>query len=206
MSILDSALFPNLLYLALVAGIWLAALAAITPGTGLLELLALVSLAAAGLGTTVLPLNPWALVVLAVGVVCFILALRMPRPQWWLAASAVALSLGSVFLFRLENGRMAVHPLLASGVSLLTLGYFWLAVRSTLMTLRSRPSIDPDRVIGETAEVRTRLDPTGSVYVLGELWTARCDTPCEPGGAVRIVGREGLLLLVEPVETEGSDT
>ena len=206
MSILDSALFPNLLYLVLVAGIWLAALAVITPGTGVLELLALVALAGAGLGTTILPLNLWSLVVLAAGVVCFILALRMPRPQWWLAASAVALSLGSVFLFRLENGCMAVHPLLALGASLLTLGYFWLAVRSTVMTFRTRPSIDPDRVIGKTGEVRTPLDPTGSVYVLGELWTARCDTPCEPGGAVRILGREGLLLLVKPVETDNFDT
>ncbi len=206
MSILDSALFPNLLYLVLVAGIWLAALAVITPGTGVLELLALVALAGAGLGTTILPLNLWSLVVLAAGVVCFILALRMPHSQWWLAASAVALSLGSVFLFRLENGCMAVHPLLALGASLLTLGYFWLAVRSTVMTFRTRPSIDPDRVIGKTGEVRTPLDPTGSVYVLGELWTARCDTPCEPGGAVRILGREGLLLLVKPVETDNFDT
>jgi len=101
---------------------------------------------------------------------------------------------------------MAVHPLLALGASLLTLGYFWLAVRSTVMTFRTRPSIDPDRVIGKTGEVRTPLDPTGSVYVLGELWTARCDTPCEPGGAVRILGREGLLLLVKPVETDNFDT
>lgn len=201
MSILDSALFPNLLYLALVAGIWLAALAVITPGTGVLELLALAALAAAGLGTTFLPLNLGALAVLAVGVVCFILALHLAHPQWWLAASAVTLSLGSVFLFRLEEGGMAVHPVLALGVSLLTLGYFWMAIRSTLLTLRERPSIDPDRVIGEMAEVRTPLNPTGSVYVLGELWTARCEAACPPGEMVRVVGRDGLLLLVERAES-----
>ena len=54
---LESALFPNLLYLVLVAGIWLAALAVVSPGTGVLELLAFFALGAAGLGTLVAPLT-----------------------------------------------------------------------------------------------------------------------------------------------------
>jgi membrane-bound ClpP family serine protease len=168
---LESALFPNLLYLLLVAGIWLAALAILSPGTGVLELLAFTALAGAGLGTLVLPFNLWALIVLGVGVVFYILSLRFEKFELWLILSALTLSLGSVFLFRTPEAGPTVNPALALAVSLLTLGYFWLAVRSSIRAQRERPSIDPSNVLGEIGEIRTALDPTGSIQVDGELWT-----------------------------------
>lgn len=197
---LESALFPNLLYLLLVAGIWLAALAVLSPGTGVLELLALMTLAGAGLGTLVLPFNLWALIVLAAGIVFYILSLRFEKFEPWLLLSALTLSLGSVFLFDTPEPGPAVSPLLALLVSLLTLGYFWLAVRSSIKAQRTRPSLDPSNVLGKIGDVRTALDLTGSIYVAGELWTARAERPIQVGEKVRVVDRDGLLLLVEPVE------
>lgn len=200
MTIIDSQLFPSLLYLLLVAGIWLAALAVVNPGTGVLEILGLVALGGVGVGTIFVPLNTWALVVLALGGVLFVASLRLPRPEIWLVFSALALSVGSVFLFQPVGGGAAVHPLVALSVSLLTLGYFWWAIRSAIIAQQSRPAIDPTRVIGEVAEVRTELNPVGSVYALGELWTARSEGRVRAGKEVRVVDREGLMLLVEPKE------
>jgi membrane-bound serine protease (ClpP class) len=54
--------------------------------------------------------------------------------------------------------------------------------------------------LGEIGEVRTALDPTGSIYVAGELWTARSEKVLEPGEKVKVLDREGLLLIVEPVD------
>jgi membrane-bound serine protease (ClpP class) len=200
MTWIESPLFPNLLYLALMAGLWFAALAIVSPGTGVLELLALIALAAAGLGTIVLPLNVWAVALLLAGVILFVMSLRQKRPELWLGASALVLSAGSVFLFRLEQGLMAVHPLLALVVSALTLGYFWFAIRKAVVAQQASPSIDPARVLNQIAEVRTELNPIGSIYALGELWTARADKPIKPGTKVRVTGREGLVLIVEPLK------
>lgn len=200
MTIIDSPLFLSLLYLFLVAGIWLAALAVVNPGTGVLEILALAALGGAGLGTIFVPLNVWALIVLALGGVLFVASLRLPRPEIWLAFSALALSVGSIFLFQPAEGGAAVHPLLALSVSLLTLGYFWWAIRSAITAQRARPTIDPNNVIGEVAEVRTELNPVGSVYALGELWTARSEGRIKVGKKVKVVDREGLMLMVEPKE------
>lgn len=200
MALIESPLFPNLLYLSLMAGLWFSALAIVSPGTGILELLALVTLAAAGLGTAILPLNVWALALLLVGGVLFVLSLQRDNPGLWLGGSALVLSLGSVFLFRVEEGRLAVHPLLAVVVSVLTLGYFWFAIRKTILAQQAGPSHDPERVLNLEAEVKTKLDPFGSVYVLGELWTARSEHVLKPGTLVRVIGREGLVLIVEPLE------
>ncbi len=200
MTIIDSPLFLSLLYLFLVAGIWLAALAVVNPGTGVLEILALVALGGAGLGTIFVSLNAWALIVLALGGVLFVASLRLPRPEIWLVFSALALSVGSVFLFQPTGGGAAVHPVLALSVSLLTLGYFWWAIRSAITAQRAKPTIDLNKVIGEVAEVRTELNPVGSVYALGELWTARSEVRIKAGKKVKVVDREGLILLVEPKE------
>jgi membrane-bound serine protease (ClpP class) len=199
MSIFESPLFPNLIYLLLMAGLWFAALAVVSPGTGALELMTLGALAAVGLATIILPLNVWAVVLLIAGAVLFIISLQRERPEWWLSASALVLSLGSVFMFEVEDGLIAVHPLLALVVSVLTLGYFWFAIRKAVMAQRADPRIDPARVINQVAEVRTKLDPIGSVYTLGELWTARAEKPLKPGTKVKVIGREGLILVVEPL-------
>jgi membrane-bound serine protease (ClpP class) len=200
MPFFESPLFPNLIYLLLMAGLWFAALAVVSPGTGLLELLALVSLAAVGLATSILPLNIWAVVMLIAGGILFVISLQRERPEVWLSASALVLSLGSVFMFEVEDGLIAVHPLVALVVSVLTLGYFWFAIRKAVVAQQANPSIDPARVIDQIGEVRTKLDPIGSVYVLGELWTARAEKPIEPGAEVKVVGREGLMLVVESME------
>lgn len=200
---LESALFPNLLYLVLVAGIWIAALAVVSPGTGVLELLAFVVLGTAGLGTLVAPLNIWALLVLLLGVIFFVLSLRVLRPEIGLVLAAIAFSGGSIYLFRPARGVAGVDPVLAIVVSGLTLGYFWLAVRKTLLSQLKQPTIDLGHVIGKTGEARTTLDPVGSVYALGELWTARSETRIKPGVLVKITAREGLILIVEPLEASG---
>lgn len=199
---LESPLFPNVLYLVLVAGIWIAALAVVSPGTGVLELLALLALGAAGAGTLFAPLNAWALLLLLAGAVFFVLSLRFIKPGIGLVISALAFSLGSTFLFEPQQGIVAVHPILALVVSLLTIGYFWLAVRSTVLAQRSLPTIDLSRVIGAVGDVRTPLDPQGSIYVLGELWTAESETPVQPGQHVKVIARDGLMLTVIPIENE----
>lgn len=57
-----------------------------------------------------------------------------------------------------------------------------------------------EKLIGERAVVKQRLDPQGYVFVNGELWKARPvrpGDPLEPGAGVRIAASEGMLLLVE---------
>ena len=47
---------------------------------------------------------------------------------------------------------------------------------------------------------KTTLGPRGIVYAVGEEWSARVadETPIERGSSVRVVGQDGLTLIVEP--------
>jgi membrane-bound serine protease (ClpP class) len=71
--------------------------------------------------------------------------------------------------------------------------FFWIR-----LSRRRRIRAGAETLIGARAEVVSPCRPLGQVRVVGELWRARCEAGAEPGQTVRIVGREGLTLLVEP--------
>jgi membrane-bound serine protease (ClpP class) len=52
-------------------------------------------------------------------------------------------------------------------------------------------------MIGETGVAETPLNPTGTVFVRGEYWTASADEPVEAGQRVRVEAVEGLRLKVK---------
>ena len=113
---MDIFLNPNVVYLLLVLGFFLAILALFSPGTGMLEAGALLILIAAGWGVynNARPINLWALIVLAIGVFPFLLAMRKWRDVIFLAIAIVAFELGSVYLFVPEVWwKPAVNPFLA---------------------------------------------------------------------------------------------
>ena len=199
---LESPILINLLYLSLVAGLWLAAWAVVTPGTGVLEGLAIGMLVLTGIGMTVVPYNVWAFGLLAVGIGLFVLSVWRKWTGIWLGLSALALSLGSVFLFRPTGGGPAVNPLLATVVSLLTVGFFWLSLSKALEAYRTSLAHDLELLMGKIGEVRTPINPIGSVYVAGELWSASAEESIPVGAHARVTGREGLTLVVEVTKPE----
>ncbi len=191
---------PNVAYLLLVGGLLLAILALLNPGTGILEVVALFALIVAGYAVYHLPINPWALLVLLLGIFPFLLAVRKSRRLIYLALSILALVIGSAFLFQGEGWRPAVHPALALVASVLAGGFVWLVVVKSLEAGLARPDHDLSRLIGAIGEAKTDIHLEGSVQVGGELWSARSEKPIPAGCAVRVIGMNGFVLQVEPVE------
>lgn len=195
---MDVLLNPNVAYLFLVAGFLLAILAVFSPGTGILEIGALFTLVVAGYGIYNLPVNGWALLVLILGVFPFLIALRKSGRWIYLIVSVVTLVVGSVYLFKSDNGwQPAVHPLLAVVVSGASAGFLWLIARKGLEAVRLRPSFDPNALMGAVGETRTEVFQEGSVYVAGEMWSATSQTLIPARTRVRVIGQEGFILQVE---------
>jgi membrane-bound serine protease (ClpP class) len=72
-----------------------------------------------------------------------------------------------------------------------------------IVQARRRPAVTgQEELVGQLGVVRQTLDPTGSVFVHGELWQAHTDgEPLEVGTPVQVrrIG-EGLVLEVSRVE------
>ena len=190
---------PNVAYLVLVVGFVLGVLALLTPGTGILEIGTLLAMFLAGYSIFNLPINTWALIVLVVGVVPFLLALRKSKQWYWLIPAILSLIVGSVFLFKLETGAPAINPFLASLVSILATVFLWFVGRKAIEAMKPRPTQDLSRLIGMVGEARTDITMEGTVYVGGEDWSARSEKKIRNGSQVKVLKREGLVLFVEPV-------
>jgi membrane-bound ClpP family serine protease len=193
---------PNVGYVLLVLGIILALLAVSSPGTGILELSALLVLGFAGYVISRYPINIWALVVLILGVIPFIIALRRARNWIFLIVSIAAFIVGSIFIIRTASGSPSVNPILASITSVIAAGFVWFIGRRGLEAIGLKPSIDLGRLVGKIGEARTDIDPEGSVYVGGEIWSAKSEHVIYAGSPIRVTGREGLVLIVEAVQKQ----
>ncbi|HEX9091778.1 MAG TPA: NfeD family protein [Anaerolineales bacterium] len=191
---------PNVAYLLLVVGVVLAIMAVFAPGTGVLEVGALFVLFLAGWEISQLPINLWALILLIIGVIPFILAVRKSRNLIFLVIALIAFVIGSAYLFQGASWwQPGVNPILAIIASLLASGYLWIAATKVLETEKIKPRHDLAKIIGDEGEAKTDIFNEGSVQIGSELWSARSVNPIPEGNKVRVVKREGFILEVESV-------
>jgi membrane-bound serine protease (ClpP class) len=194
---MDFLLDPNIAYIILLGGVLLAMLSLASPGTGLFEIGAFFCLVLAGYAIYNLSFNWWALVLLGLSIVPFVYALRRPGRELYLVVSILLLILGSVFIFPRTEDQAFVNPLVAIIASGFVAGFLWIAVRKSLEATTMRPSHDLTRLVGQVGEARTRVSDEGSVFVAGELWSARSEQPIPAGSSIRVLRREGFILVVE---------
>lgn len=189
---------PTAVYVLLVLGLWAIAFELTQPGFGVAGIAGGLSLALAGFGLTVIPVQ-WpgmALIVsgsilqgldvvirrvaalTVIGTLAFVAGSLL---AWWGVAPAIDLSLWLIVMFTVAGA-----------------AFFGFGMT---VALRARERVRTAQVglIGLVGEVRTDLDPEGGVYVKGSLWRARSmDGPIPKGARVRIKGVDGLILRVEP--------
>lgn len=197
---MDFLLEPNIAYLILLGGILLSLMAIVTPGTGLFEVGAFFCLALAGYAVYNLSFNWWAIVLLVLSVVPFIYSIQKPKRELYLGLSIALLVLGSVFLFAVDGWKPAVNPFVALVTSGLISTFLWIVVRKTVQVASARPTHDLELLMGLTGEARSDIYEEGSVYVAGEMWSARSNEPIPAGSSIRVVRREGFILVVEKID------
>ena len=200
---IDTLITPNIAYLLLVLGFVLAGLAIISPGTGILELAALFTLFLAAWEVYNLGVNLWALGLMLLGIVPFVIAIRKKGNRIYLGLSFLAMVAGSWFLFPGASWwQPAINPLLFILVSALTIAFLWIVTTKVMESEALRPSHDLDALVGEVGISKTRIANEGSVQVNGELWSARSDEPIAQDKPVRVTGREGFILTVEAITNQ----
>lgn len=107
---------------------------------------------------------------------------------------------GSIVMSRPTASGFGLSIAVVIGATIVTAG-FSLLVLAMLLGSRRRPVITGrEALIGATGETTTDWHgETGRVRVHGEIWLARASHNLSSGASIKVVGREGLVLIVEPV-------
>ena len=200
---MEFILNPNVAYVLLALAFLITIFALVAPGTGVLEVLSLVSLLLVGFTVANMAVNTWAIVLLLIGVIMVILSLKRSGKWYFLAISIFALIAGMLFVYQSSDGHfLAVDPLLALIVSTAMGAFIWIIGRNTSAAIKLAPARNPDRVVGMTGRALTDILSDGSVYVDGENWSATSDTKISKGSMVVVNERSGLVLKVTLPEDE----
>ncbi len=169
----------------------------------------------AWIGSNSLPLNIGGLALILVGIGLFVLELNVASYGLLTAGGIVCFVLGAFALYTgVTPGEadfsVRVDPILIVAIILLTLYYFFVLIRGLLQVRRRMPGAPLPIVglIGTMGTARTLLSPRGIAYAGGETWSARssAETQITPGTPIRVIGVDGLELIVEPAPDAGQSS
>jgi membrane-bound serine protease (ClpP class) len=200
--VLDTLIDPNLIVLfmsigtlGLIVELWNPGL--IFPGT-----VGAISLILGLFGLQVLPISAAGLLLMLLAFAFFAAEAFVPSHGALTVAGAVCFVLGAMLLFDPagETYEVSLPAVIAIAA---TLAAVMALVAFKIVQVRRAPVVTGDsELLGQIAVVRQRLDPTGLVFVHGELWQARSSgEPIDPGTPVRVERiDDDLVLEVEPAE------
>lgn len=194
---------PDVAYILLILGLLSLVVAAGAPGTGFAEISAGLCLTLAFIGLLRLPVNWAGLALILGGFGLLILDLKL---QTWAVAvgGAVALAIGSVFLFQVTEQAARVSLWLVAVSTAGSLAFFGFAANRVIRAMRQPPRVDPRTVVGAIGMIRTPLVAAnrmiGTAQIDGELWSVTSAEPIAAGATVIVEGIEGLTLRVRQVD------
>ena len=199
---------PTLAFILLAAGGILILFEILIPGGWVAGILGAGLLILAFLGLGNLPVNWIGLVLIGAGLVLFFVELQAPGWGGFGLAGGISFILGGFFLFgdtsvpglpapdvRVGYGVLGVTAAFMA-VSLAGLWYFSRKARG--ITVVSRES----QIVGQVGTVRRILEPRGTVYAAGELWTAESlsGETIEVGESIIVTDMDGVILTVRKEE------
>lgn len=196
---------PTVAFTLLVLGALAVCLEFAAPGTTIFAGVGVVLLIGALIGLFMLPVQPWALLLLLLGLMCMGAEFFVASHGGLAVAGLVLVVIGGLNLIdQTQAPGVQASPVAVLGTGGL-LGVFValgavLAVRSRRQPVR----VGEESLIGRVAEVRRALEPEGMVFLDGALWQAVSENgDAATGEAVRVVGRHRLRLIVERIAPDG---
>ena len=147
-----------------------------------------------------LPVNTVGILLMVLGVIFFLLEIKITSYGMLSVAGTIALFLGGLMLYKgTDYGVRLSMGVLIPAVAIIS-GFFAVVAGLAFKAQITGPRTGRRGLIGEVGTVRQTLDPEGKVFVHGELWKARSASILEVGCKVRVVDVQGLTAIVEAVE------
>jgi membrane-bound serine protease (ClpP class) len=115
------------------------------------------------------------------------------------AGGIVAFVIGSIIMFHSNAPGFGLSLAIVAAGTIVTAGLFVLVLAMLLRSRRRAVITGGEALLGAEGEVVKWQEGEGRVRVKGEIWRARAAGPLQPGAHIRVVGREGLVLTVEPL-------
>jgi membrane-bound serine protease (ClpP class) len=190
---------PNIAYILLMLGFYGLMFELYSPGAILPGIVGVICLILAFYSLNTLPINYAGLALILFALLLFILEIKIASHGLLAIGGIVSLLLGSMMLIRRGAGPIGQisWTVIISSVVVTTL-FFLFVIGMGLKAQRLKPFTGSESMIGETGEAKENLNPSGMVFLHGELWQAESvGEVIQQGERVRVKSMKGFKLFVE---------
>lgn len=198
---LHNLLSPDIAFIFFWLGLALLILEIFVPG-GVTGTIGAIMLVLAVVAFGMLPVQLIGVAFLFASVVLFIIELKNPGISAPAIAGAICLVLGGLTLFDRSVPNATVSPWVIGAMAVLVTAFFGFVIQAAIKMRRVPVTSEADLRGAEAVVVRT-LDPSGTVRIESEEWSAIADARIEEGATVRVTEVTGLQLKVEPSSEQG---
>jgi len=193
---------PNVAYVLLLLGVYGLVFELANPGTVLPGTLGAVSLVLALYAFALLPVNWAGLALIGLGLGLMIAEAFTPSFGALGLGGIATFVIGSVILIDSEAPGGAVSLPLIAGFAVASAVLLALVAGLAVRTRRRPVVTGGEQLIGAQGTAVAGFPGAGTVHLHGEVWGARCPQLILPGAAIRVLARDGLTLVVEPLSQE----
>ncbi len=187
---------PNVAFILLLVGVWGLVFEFSHPGIFAPGVIGSICLLLGLLALSIIPVNLAGLGLTLLGLGLMASEAFVPSFGALGIGGVIAFALGAMMTFDAPGYRLA-WPVVA-GATAVSVVLLMLVLGMLVRTRRLPPSTGEATLTHARGEVIAWSGSEGEVRVSGERWRARAQTPLTVGTSVRIVGRDGLTLDVEP--------
>lgn len=196
--LLDGLKDPNIVYLLFVVGLYGIIFEIATPGISVGGIIGVVCLALSFYGMNSLQVNYTGLILMILSFVLFILDVKTPTHGVLTAGGIVALTIGSLMLFKPDPQLTKLSKALVAAMVITTTGLMAFVLPLIVKAQKRKASSGAESLIEAVGEAKTALSPKGIVHIKGEEWYAESlEGTIGPGEKVKVKSVDGLIVKVE---------
>lgn len=194
---------PNIAYILLLLGVYGLFFEMWNPGYVLPGVMGGICLLLALYAFQVLPISYAGLGLILLGIAFMVGEAFLPSFGALGIGGVIAFVVGSIILMDTDvEGYTVAWPLVLT-VAALSAAFFTGVVTLALKARRRAVVSGAEELLGATGDALEAFADAGRIRVHSEEWQARTKHPIAAGQRVRVIAREGLVLLVEPLNPEG---
>jgi len=192
---------PNVALILMLIGIYGIVFEFMNPGLVFPGVIGAISLLVGLFALNTLPLNYAGVALLLLGLAFMTAEAFLPSFGALGIGGAVAFAIGAIMMFDLDGAPgFKLAPGVAIGAAIASAAFFLLVVSAALRSRRRPVVTGAEQLLGSTGVVTRLSDEGGWARVHGEEWSIRSrGGSLRKGGRIKVVDREGLTLLVDPL-------
>jgi len=188
---------PNVAYILMMLGFYGILFEIYSPGAVFPGVIGGICLILAFYAFSTIPISYAGLFLIILGIIFFILELKIASYGALTIAGITSIVIGSVMLIDVPSSWLSLSWVSILTVAILSMIFFFGVLSYAVKAQLSKVQTGQEGLVGEKGVARTDIDQSGKVFLHGELWNATSDDYIKANEEVTVVEVRGMTLRVK---------